>query len=213
MSDARGVPTAINNPGFCESGVGTSHGTIGTLYIRSLYDGRFEDFSIHPPIPHSLKMAFPKHKKSFDDTESKIVTENVEDVHAEQSLAAFPLLQGKTPAELKALNKAVLKKLDYYFLPCVTMMLLMRSAHTPFSQTSRNTNNVDISSATWTELMYLMPALLACRATYTCRTPSGPQASPCSMSVTSSPKSQPACSSQKANQASYFQVSCLHGPL
>ncbi|KAL5356274.1 major facilitator superfamily domain-containing protein [Aspergillus floccosus] len=70
-------------------------------------------------------MAFPNDKKSFDDTESKIVTENVEDVHAEQSLAAFPLLQGKTPAELKALNKAVLTKLDYYFLPCVTMMLLM----------------------------------------------------------------------------------------
>ncbi|RJE20368.1 Major Facilitator Superfamily [Aspergillus sclerotialis] len=66
-------------------------------------------------------------KESFEDADIKIVTENVEDVsRLDQSLALFPLLQGKTPEELKYLNRAVLRKLDYYFLPCVTAMLLMR---------------------------------------------------------------------------------------
>lgn len=63
----------------------------------------------------------------LDDRDSKIIVENLEDVpYPDHSLAQFPLLQEKTPAELEHLDKAVLKKLDYYFLPCVTIMLLMR---------------------------------------------------------------------------------------
>lgn len=38
----------------------------------------------------------------------------------------YPLLREKTPEELAALNKAVLRKLDWKFLPCITLMLLMK---------------------------------------------------------------------------------------
>jgi hypothetical protein len=52
-------------------------------------------------------------------------------------LERFPLLQGKTEEELAALNKKLLKKLDYRFLPTVTMMLLMGYV---FSSMHRNMN-------------------------------------------------------------------------
>jgi hypothetical protein len=38
----------------------------------------------------------------------------------------YPLLANKNEEELKALNKSVLKKLDWKFLPCITAMLLMK---------------------------------------------------------------------------------------
>ena len=41
-------------------------------------------------------------------------------------LAHFPLLQAKTAEQLDALNKSVVRKLDWTFLPVVTMMLLMK---------------------------------------------------------------------------------------
>ncbi|KAJ4399439.1 hypothetical protein N0V91_009448 [Didymella pomorum] len=37
----------------------------------------------------------------------------------------YPLLANKSPEELAALNKSVLRKLDWKFLPCITFMLLM----------------------------------------------------------------------------------------
>ncbi|KAF4536465.1 Vitamin H transporter [Lasiodiplodia theobromae] len=40
-------------------------------------------------------------------------------------LTNYPLLQAKTSEELDALNKSVVRKLDWKFLPMVTMMLLM----------------------------------------------------------------------------------------
>jgi hypothetical protein len=52
-------------------------------------------------------------------------------------LERFPLLQGKSEEELVALNKKLLKKLDYRFLPTVTMMLLMGYV---FSSMHRNMN-------------------------------------------------------------------------
>jgi hypothetical protein len=41
-------------------------------------------------------------------------------------LQRYPLLADKNEDELKALNKAVLRKLDWKFLPCITVMLLMK---------------------------------------------------------------------------------------
>lgn len=38
----------------------------------------------------------------------------------------YPLLKDKSEEELAALNKAVLRKLDWKFLPCITLMLLMK---------------------------------------------------------------------------------------
>lgn len=66
-------------------------------------------------------------KATFNDGEPKAALEGLEDVsEAERLLVHFPILQDKSPEELEGLNKAVLRKLDWYFLPCVTMMLLMR---------------------------------------------------------------------------------------
>ncbi|PLB53678.1 putative vitamin H transporter [Aspergillus steynii IBT 23096] len=71
-------------------------------------------------------MAPTRSSVSKDDAESKIVLENLEHVsQEEQLLSLFPVLQDKTPEELERLNKAVVRKLDWRFLPCVTMMLLM----------------------------------------------------------------------------------------
>lgn len=41
-------------------------------------------------------------------------------------LQQYDLLKNKTENEIKALNKAVLRKLDWKFLPCITAMLLMK---------------------------------------------------------------------------------------
>ncbi|EUC41932.1 hypothetical protein COCMIDRAFT_29378 [Bipolaris oryzae ATCC 44560] len=62
------------------------------------------------------------------DSKRSIEIIKIEDanVNAEAGyLQQYPLLVNKTEDELKALNKAVLKKLDWKFLPCITIMLLM----------------------------------------------------------------------------------------
>lgn len=43
-------------------------------------------------------------------------------------LQRYDLLKDKSSIELEALNKSVLKKLDWKFLPCITAMLLMKYA-------------------------------------------------------------------------------------
>lgn len=40
-------------------------------------------------------------------------------------LERFPLIANKSPEELKVLQKGLLRKLDWIFLPTVTLMLLM----------------------------------------------------------------------------------------
>ncbi|KAL4963416.1 major facilitator superfamily domain-containing protein [Aspergillus stella-maris] len=71
-------------------------------------------------------MTATERKTTLENDEPKSALEAVEDVsEAERMLSHFPILQDKTPEELEKLNKAVLRKLDWYFLPCVTMMLLM----------------------------------------------------------------------------------------
>jgi hypothetical protein len=40
-------------------------------------------------------------------------------------LQRFPLIAEKSPEELKVLEKGLLRKLDWIFLPTVTMMLLL----------------------------------------------------------------------------------------
>lgn len=44
----------------------------------------------------------------------------------DQLLSYFPCLLDKSQNELKELERKVLHRLDWRFLPCVTMMLLMR---------------------------------------------------------------------------------------
>ncbi|KAL4738808.1 major facilitator superfamily domain-containing protein [Aspergillus similis] len=66
------------------------------------------------------------HKSARQDDEPKAALEALEHVsEADRMLFHFPILQDKSPEEMEKLNKAVLRKLDWYFLPCVTMMLFM----------------------------------------------------------------------------------------
>ncbi|CAG9950393.1 unnamed protein product [Clonostachys rosea f. rosea IK726] len=62
--------------------------------------------------------------------ESKVDVQFVEEQSAfalttEQILQQYPLLKDKPVKERDALNKKLLRKLDFFFLPCVTLMLIM----------------------------------------------------------------------------------------
>ena len=74
-----------------------------------------------------MMSAAADYKSAHRDDEPKAVLEALEHVsEADRMLVHFPILQDKSHEELELLNKAVLRRLDWYFLPCVTMMLLMR---------------------------------------------------------------------------------------
>lgn len=62
-------------------------------------------------------------RSSLDKT---AVTHLEEATLADTVLHQYDLLKDKSSAELKALDKAVLKRLDWKFLPCITAMLLMK---------------------------------------------------------------------------------------
>jgi hypothetical protein len=53
-------------------------------------------------------------------------TESINVSYDSNYLSRYPLLLGKSDKELDELNKAVLRKLDWKFLPCITLMLLMK---------------------------------------------------------------------------------------
>lgn len=55
-----------------------------------------------------------------------VKVENADPDDAAIWLRQYPLLVEKSPKKLAALNKSVLKKLDWKFLPCITVMLLMK---------------------------------------------------------------------------------------
>lgn len=65
-------------------------------------------------------------RSSTDKKGNTTYIDNVEDASSRQYLAKYPLLLGNSDEELEKLNKSVLKKLDWKFLPCITMMLLMK---------------------------------------------------------------------------------------
>lgn len=100
---------------------------MNTVYkVESLTRRKREVFLTHRS-QLARKMSATDTKATFNDGEPKAALEALEDVsEAERLLVHFPILQDKSPEELEGLNKAVLRKLDWYFLPCVTMMLLMR---------------------------------------------------------------------------------------
>lgn len=64
-------------------------------------------------------------KRSITDV--KAASDQIEDVpQAERLLEQWPLLRDLTQERRDEINKRVLKKLDWIFLPCITMMLLMK---------------------------------------------------------------------------------------
>lgn len=47
-------------------------------------------------------------------------------IPSEEIQARFELLRYLTPDQMHALNKRVLKKIDWHMMPCVTLMFLMK---------------------------------------------------------------------------------------
>ncbi|KAK6008107.1 hypothetical protein QM012_000010 [Aureobasidium pullulans] len=71
-----------------------------------------------------MPLSRPSSPISVLDKEKAI--EHIESAPVDSTyLDGFPLLRDKSDDELAALNKKVLKKLDWKFLPCITAMLLM----------------------------------------------------------------------------------------
>lgn len=58
----------------------------------------------------------PKHHETIEVRNNEYTAEWLE---------RFPLIANKSPEELKVLEKGLLRKLDWIFLPTVTLMLLM----------------------------------------------------------------------------------------
>jgi hypothetical protein len=80
-------------------------------------------------------MADTRQRLSADEQERSSLEKNINTIEhveksaggalAEEILNRYPLLVGKSEVELALLNKKVLRKLDWRFLPCITAMLLM----------------------------------------------------------------------------------------
>jgi hypothetical protein len=68
----------------------------------------------------------PSSRPSIEKSASNVDHVEDNDAFANEILQKYPLLVGKSQEELAALNKKVLKLLDWKFLPCITIMLLMK---------------------------------------------------------------------------------------
>lgn len=67
-----------------------------------------------------------------DVRDEKLELAEVEEVHAPGNIppieiqARFPLLRDLSETQMAALNKSVLRKVDWHMMPCVTLMFLMK---------------------------------------------------------------------------------------
>jgi hypothetical protein len=67
----------------------------------------------------------PRH--SIDSKKGESLKEECIEASAPNSwIENFPLIRSKSKDELKSIEKSLLRKLDYKFLPFVTLMLLMK---------------------------------------------------------------------------------------
>jgi len=87
-------------------------------------------------------------------------------------LERYALIKDKTEDELKAIEKSLVRKLDWKFLPMVTAMLLMKYAGPPpFSPLYLYPWNtlltISFITATWTASTSPTPASQVCSATAT----------------------------------------------
>lgn len=129
----RQQPLSLVDPGY-SGGFGVSiENTICALAVYKTTTACLSDPWAFKPSPSDIHIADitpPERRASMNSVSStsKSALEHIEEntPHPEQFLPLFPVLQGKTPQELEMLDRAVLRKLDWWFLPCVTMMLLMR---------------------------------------------------------------------------------------
>lgn len=66
-------------------------------------------------------------RSSTRSSMDKTPVDHVESARPDEGvLQRFELLRGKSDEDLKQLDRKVLKKLDWRFLPCITAMLLMK---------------------------------------------------------------------------------------
>lgn len=63
---------------------------------------------------------------SLESKTSKIAEEQLEQSVLDTYLEQFPLIRDKSPEERKKIEKSLVRKLDWKFLPCITLMLLMK---------------------------------------------------------------------------------------
>ena len=87
------------------------------------------------------------------------IIEDVQTSNEQLWLQEYDLLVGKSKEELAALNKKVVKKLDWRFLTTITAMLLMKYVHRTIMFGARLT----IGTAIWIGSMSPTPDLLVCR--------------------------------------------------
>lgn len=60
------------------------------------------------------------------DLDNDVEVEVEENVQRDEYLERYDLIKGKSPEELKALEKSLVRKLDWKFLPMVSLMLVMK---------------------------------------------------------------------------------------
>jgi hypothetical protein len=85
----------------------------------------------------------PEHRTSADNKEALENEKRIEDVSTSPNAegyippeviqARFELLRDLGPDEMAALNKRVVKKIDWRMMPCVTLMFLMKYILSPIS--------------------------------------------------------------------------------
>jgi hypothetical protein len=80
------------------------------------------------PVTTTKTGAGADHRRSasMDSKTEKVIEEQVESSLEDLMLERFSLLRDKTVEERKAIEKSLVRKLDWKFLPCITMMLLMK---------------------------------------------------------------------------------------
>lgn len=74
-------------------------------------------------------MAVSLEEKRDIDAKSSTEIKHIDDASVDERhtwLQQYSLLAHKSPEDLEKLNKSVLSKLDWKFLPCITLMLLMK---------------------------------------------------------------------------------------
>jgi len=93
------------------------HHLFSNIYFKSKISARAKT------VPQIVDMAETASRSSLEKPAQMHVEEAAE---ANTSLQRYPLLREKSDDEFKRLDKAVLKKLDWKFLPCITAMLVMK---------------------------------------------------------------------------------------
>lgn len=68
---------------------------------------------------------------SLESKTSKVAEEHLERSVLDSYLEQFPLIRDKSPEERKKIEKSLVRKLDWKFLPCITLMLLMKYIQYP----------------------------------------------------------------------------------